>query len=214
MDHYDVISSKIGDYYYIYQQKWSSCIISGFWNLLPTLVAWAVCVWALTSHLSPATCWAGRCWWRRRGSQRFGRWGGETDTPPATASGNSGKLLPGLQLSGVRQTRHPPPLPHAPSARPLHPELHPSPCLCPCPRWRKGWCPAEPEGESTGSLWRKRNVKTPCTFEPQWNIISFLTSSDIQMAWKMSIIQTLLNYCSQQLVLGANYCFFVHYTVC
>lgn len=33
-----------------------------------------------------------------------------------------------------------------------------------------------------------------------------------QMAWKIQIIQTLLNDCSQQLVLGANYCFCVLYS--
>lgn len=34
MDNGDVISSKTGDYYYIYKQKWSGLTINGFENPL------------------------------------------------------------------------------------------------------------------------------------------------------------------------------------
>lgn len=77
-----------------------------------------------------------------------------TDTPPATASGNSDTLQPARQLWAVRRTHHPPLLPLLFSLLPLHPELRPSPC--PSPPWRMGWCPGELEGASTGSLWTER----------------------------------------------------------
>lgn len=57
MDNNNVISSKTGDYYNIYQQKCSSLTINGFKNpsqlhdrSMPTLL---LCV---TFYLSPATC--------------------------------------------------------------------------------------------------------------------------------------------------------------
>ena len=134
----------------------------------------------MQSHLARAEYWAGRCWWRRRGSRRFGRWAAGTDMPPARASGSSGTPPPARRLWVVGRTRHPPlpPLPF--SLLPPCPELHLSPS--PSPRWRTGWCPGEPEGVSTGSLWtgrkemwvhlfRKWTVKKQILDGLPWNIV-------------------------------------------
>lgn len=71
----------------------------------------------------------------------------ETGRPLGTASGSSDTLPPVQQLWEAGQTHHP----FLSSLLLLDPELHPFLSLC--PHWKMGWCPAELEEGSTGSLW-------------------------------------------------------------
>lgn len=143
------------------------------------------------SHLFPAEYLAGKCWWRRRGNQKSGRWVAERDTPRETASGSSDTLPPVLPPSAVRRTRRL--LRLLSSLLPLRP----CPFLSPSPRWKRGWCPGELEGGNTGSLWadRTETLVINCTVAEAMTINSTKYSTNIKDWGRTQIVIFLLCHC-------------------